>query len=276
MKKLQLFLLILISCFNAYSQNVGIGTTTPNNNALLEISSSTKGILIPRTSTSTRVTIPAVKGLLLYDTTTNSFWYNDGVNWMENLSGNNGWGLNGNSNTNPSVNFIGTTDNQPIRFRQNNQWAGSIDSAFMNTSIGYGAAKSITTGFSNTAFGGKALNKVTSGYFNTAFGAGALTNITTSHNNTAIGLNALFSNGFGSENTAIGSTSLYNNITGIDNTVIGYSAMLANTGGSSNTATGVYALYHNTNGHSNSAYGVQSLFSNTTGQGNTAVGINSL
>ena len=38
-----------------------------------------------------------------------------------------GWLLNGNSGTNPSTHFIGTTDNQGLQFRLNNSWAGKLD-----------------------------------------------------------------------------------------------------------------------------------------------------
>ncbi|MEO6539931.1 MAG: hypothetical protein ABIN74_03025, partial [Ferruginibacter sp.] len=79
MRKIILLFFMLNIIIDVAAQNVGIGTTTPNSNAMLEVNSSTKGILIPRTSTTTRITIPAVKGLLVYDTTTNSFWFNDGV-----------------------------------------------------------------------------------------------------------------------------------------------------------------------------------------------------
>src|SRR6185503_19484811 len=130
---------------------------TPNTNALLEMNSSTKGILIPRTSTATRLTIPATKGLMVYDTTTSSFWFNDGTNWTEALNGNNGWGIKGNSNTNPSVNFIGTADNQSLRFRLNNNWAGEWNRTTRNFSIGDGALQNIASGTGNIAMGSGAM-----------------------------------------------------------------------------------------------------------------------
>lgn len=42
-----------------FPQNIGIGTTTPGSSAMPEIKSNDKGLLIPRTSTTARVTIPA-------------------------------------------------------------------------------------------------------------------------------------------------------------------------------------------------------------------------
>ena len=86
--------------------------SSPDSSAMLDIKSSAKGILIPRLTTAQRtaITSPA-KGLLVYDSTTTSFWYHNGSAWA-NLSSNggNGWNLTGNSGTDTSKNFIGTTD----------------------------------------------------------------------------------------------------------------------------------------------------------------------
>ena len=47
---------------------VGIGTTTPVASALLEIKSSDKGILVPRTDLSTQAPASPKEGMLVYDT----------------------------------------------------------------------------------------------------------------------------------------------------------------------------------------------------------------
>lgn len=80
------FLLFFVVSKSTNAQNVGIGTDTPNLNAKLEISSDGKGILIPRMDSTRRKNISNTNGLLVYDSTTNSFWYNDGVNWLELLN----------------------------------------------------------------------------------------------------------------------------------------------------------------------------------------------
>ena len=69
MKKLFFLFVALISIRNAYTQNVGIGTNTPNSSALLEVKSTTKGFLLPRMIASQRNAIvsPAT-GLLIYCT----------------------------------------------------------------------------------------------------------------------------------------------------------------------------------------------------------------
>src|SRR4051812_48108637 len=109
-----------------YAQSVAINTdgSLPNTGAILDVKSNVKGMLLPRTSTSSRLAIvnPA-KGLVLYDTTASGFWFNTGSSWMQLLAGNSGWALTGNAGSNPSTNFIGTSDGQPLRFRVNNLWA---------------------------------------------------------------------------------------------------------------------------------------------------------
>jgi len=81
---LKLFLLCSLICFqlnNSYSQNnnVGIGTNLPDASAILELQSTNKGILIPRTDTNL-VTGPATS-LLIYQTSNNIFYYFDGTFW---------------------------------------------------------------------------------------------------------------------------------------------------------------------------------------------------
>lgn len=63
--------------------NVGIGTTTPDPSALLEIQALNKGLLIPRTDTLA-ITNPAT-GLLIYTPTDSSFWYFDGIYWRQGI-----------------------------------------------------------------------------------------------------------------------------------------------------------------------------------------------
>ena len=77
-------LLIFSSVTSVLAQdNVGIGTTTPDASALLEIQALNKGLLIPRTDTLA-ITNPAT-GLLIYTVTDSSFWYFDGIYWRQGL-----------------------------------------------------------------------------------------------------------------------------------------------------------------------------------------------
>lgn len=70
------------------SGSVGIGTTTPYANAILDISSTTKGALLPRLSAAQRdVLTPKLNatanGLIIYNTTTLRFNYWDGTKWND-------------------------------------------------------------------------------------------------------------------------------------------------------------------------------------------------
>lgn len=100
MKRANLFILALLTMamltkLNAQN-NVGIGTTTPNASALLELSASDKGFLAPRVLlTSTIVAAPVTSpatGLLVFNTNTAGtapnnvvpgFYYWDGTKWVQ-------------------------------------------------------------------------------------------------------------------------------------------------------------------------------------------------
>jgi len=67
--------------FQAVAQ-VGIGTLSPDGSAMLEVNSTEKGMLAPRMTSAQRIAIsnPA-KGLLVFDTDINVFYFYDGTNW---------------------------------------------------------------------------------------------------------------------------------------------------------------------------------------------------
>ena len=48
MKKLICLVILLLGYISTYAQSVGIGTTTPDTTAVLDISSTSKGLLLPR------------------------------------------------------------------------------------------------------------------------------------------------------------------------------------------------------------------------------------
>jgi hypothetical protein len=89
MKKIftTIVLLLVIHCY-VKSQNkfpstgaVGIGTTSPNSSALLEVKSTTKGVLIPRMTKAQRNAIASpAKGLLIFQTDNEAgfYYYNSG------------------------------------------------------------------------------------------------------------------------------------------------------------------------------------------------------
>lgn len=215
------------------------------------------------------------------------------------MSAGSGWSLSGNAGT-TAANFIGTTDEQPLRFGVKGGSAGIVDSFRRNTGLGLAALRKNTTGGNNTALGSVALSNNTTGSWNTGSGVDALSKNITGSNNTANGSNALYNNTTGSYNTANGLIALYSNTTGSYNTANGTSALFWNTSGYSNIAIGASALYNNTDrsnlvaiGDSalynngigaapgqdatrNTAIGSKALFSNSTGSHNTANGYDAL
>ena len=87
-----LFVALIIVNFNATAQvnsgsillKLGNNPSTINSSAVLEMESTTKGILIPRMTTAQRTAIAnPVAGLQVYDKTTNSNWYYNGTVWVE-------------------------------------------------------------------------------------------------------------------------------------------------------------------------------------------------
>ena len=92
MKKLIQILLILvlispIGGWGAFAQ-IGINATNtpPSPSAMLDVSSTTKGMLIPRMTSGQRTSITGTQGLMVYDITTNTFWYHNGSNWNQVIS----------------------------------------------------------------------------------------------------------------------------------------------------------------------------------------------
>ena len=172
MRKKLLLSLVLFASLHSFAQNVGIGTTTPDASAQLDISSTTKGILIPRMTSAQRTAIASpVRGLMVFDISTNSFWFFNGSIWMETLHSNIGWRLNGNSGTDTAVNFLGTTDNMPLLLKINNIRSGLITGdATYNTAIGFRSLQNLTSGLYNNAFGAFALSGNTTGSDNIAMG----------------------------------------------------------------------------------------------------------
>ena len=77
LKKILASALIIISASLLQAQqNVGIGTLTPSTDAILDLSSTTKGLLAPRVTTAERIAMAAASnGLFVYDTDQNKFFY---------------------------------------------------------------------------------------------------------------------------------------------------------------------------------------------------------
>lgn len=120
----------------ALAQNVGIGTATPNASALLDLISTSQGVLIPRmTNTQMLAIATPATGDLVFNTTPTTFYYYNGTAWVP-FTGT-GWLLQGNSGTIAGTNFLGTTDNADLVFKTN-----TVEGMRLNTlqDLGIGTA----------------------------------------------------------------------------------------------------------------------------------------
>ena len=74
---------ILFFTLNINAQ-VGVGTLNPDSSSMLDITSTTKGFLAPRMSTSEKNAITSpTKGLMVFDNDQDKFNYYDGSNWIQ-------------------------------------------------------------------------------------------------------------------------------------------------------------------------------------------------
>lgn len=115
MRILFIFSVLFISTLTLTAQNVGIGTTAPNGSALLDVTSTTKGLLIPRMTSAQRlaITTPAA-GLLVYETTTSSFWFYNGSVWNQiGTGGVSPWTVSGTNIYNSNTGNVGIGTSSP-------------------------------------------------------------------------------------------------------------------------------------------------------------------
>jgi co-chaperonin GroES (HSP10) len=287
--KVLLSLLFALSIQQVSAQSLAINTdaSPANASAILDVKSTLKGMLIPRMSSVERTGIAApASGLLVYDVDSLAFSYYNGTVWTflkADTDISKGWSLKGNNGTDTAINFLGTKDDMPLRFKLNNNWAGQWDLNKKNYFIGNESGQRITTGNNNVGIGDLVLTSNTSGFGNVAIGSSALYSNTDKNHLVAIGDSALYNNGVGAasitqgaDNIAIGSKTLYSNTIGYGNTATGVFSLKSNTSGGSNTAHGAYSLQKNTTGIFNTATGSSALNENISGNSNTAVGVAAL
>ena len=263
------------------AQSVGIGTVLPDASAQLDITSNTKGVLIPRMTKTERQGIASpANGLLVYQSAPDStgFYYYTGTGWQYLFTSNNAssnvWKTTGNAATDSAIHFFGTTDLKPIMLRYNDIWAGIINPRLSNYAIGKAAGQQLLSS-DNIAFGDSALALATgsNNNYNIAFGSKALKKGTNNSNrNTAIGHFALGNNTEGGENIAIGFESQNNSIKGAYNVSLGDYSLYSLDSGSLNTAVGQQAMQSSRYSANNAAFGYSALYSDTSGNNNTAIG----
>lgn len=267
------------------AQNIGVNNPTPDPSAVLDITSTDKGLLVPRvalvsTVSQSPVTAPAT-GLVVFNTATAGaapnnvtpgFYFWDGAKWTRFDTGNSGkdWSITGNAGTDTTVNFIGTTDGEDLIFRMNNVRAGRIN--FSNTSFGFSSLAGNVISIENSAFGVNSLRNLQFGLANTAVGFSSGQNLTSGSGNTFMGSSSGRDHVSGFQNTAIGALSMMVNSAGSNNVAVGYRALANQTSGNANVAVGMNAMGNASNSFNNSvAVGDSALIFNSA-SGVTAVG----
>lgn len=146
-----ILLTTLSLCSFAFSQ-VGINTTAPHASSMLDITSTNKGFLMPRMTTSQRGAIASpAEGLKVFDTTTKSFWYYATGAWRE-LQGSK-W-TNNTTNTRVQLTNLsnGTARPAGTEFLINDN--GSVGIGINNTNASLGTRGAIQLGVIGGSFVG--------------------------------------------------------------------------------------------------------------------------
>lgn len=191
---------------------VGVGTSSPDASAALEVSSTTKGFLPPRMTATQRAAIamPAT-GMMVYQT--------DGTAGLYVYSGS-AWIIQADWYVDPDASTSYFSLNKP---------ANVASGALNNLGIGTTALNALTDGDQNLALGTGALSSLTKNGYNTAVGYNALNGVNSStaseaSYNTALGRLAGSSITTGKNNTFIGSGADASVATVTNATALGYGA----------------------------------------------------
>jgi len=110
--------MVLLFISNLLFSQVAINTdgSSADASAMLDIKSTSRGLLIPRMTASERdnISSPAT-GLMVYVIDDNSFWYYDGTNWVQVGAGvpDNDWTINGNNIYSAVSGNVGIGTNNP-------------------------------------------------------------------------------------------------------------------------------------------------------------------
>ncbi|HEX5654804.1 MAG TPA: tail fiber domain-containing protein [Chitinophagaceae bacterium] len=275
-KTILLFSLITLAVFKTFSQNVAINTdgSQPAASAMLDISSTSKGLLIPRMNSAQRAAIanPAT-GLLVWQTDSSpGFYYFNGSSWVS-LSGGaspgplNGWTTTGNAGTDSTANFVGTLDSKPLIGKVNGEQVFRFSEKMAVTLAGYQAGK-LNTGNYNTFLGYQAGFGNTSGDGNLFLGylSGKMNN--TGRQNIFMGNYSGLNNSTGSYNQFTGFQAGQQNTSGTENLFQGYQSGQGNTIGIKNHFIGMYSGNTNISGSFNHFDGYKAGAFNKTGHNN--------
>lgn len=297
-RSLAICILSCMSVSGAWSQSLGVNNSgaPAHSSSILDVSSTDKGMLIPRMTKAQKNAIASpATGLLVFQTSPDSigFHYYDGSTWAWLANANKAldstaWLTTGNTGLN-DTSFIGHRDNKPVLFRSNNEVIGRLNSSYYTYAIGRHAGH--PTGVGHVAMGDSAgaltsnnlpgvflgyqAGKLNNGGYNVFMGPWSGQANTTGINNLYAGTSSGYSSTSGSNNIYLGYLAGADNLNGNANVAVGYRA-LNSYSGSNITAVGFRALDSLTIGTRATAVGFQALMQNTSGDRNTAIGYRSL
>ncbi len=213
--------------FAGAQNNVGIGTTSPNPNAILDLNNGNLGLglLLPKVNVLTFIPAATDYGMFVYDTLQNQIFYWNGLSWNGVSPG---WTLNGNAGTNSAINFIGTTDLQDFVFRTNNIERMRITS---NGKLGVGSSAPANAKVQFLTPAGDAVNntvlQLDNNYTGISSQYGILNNMGFGTNDKTGLFNILSNAATGSRITGVDS---YIIPTGVGNEAMGFKAYIDNPG----------------------------------------------
>ena len=162
MKKLFALSFILFFTIFGHAQNVAINTdgSSADSSSILDIKSSSKGLLIPRLSTAQRnaIVAPAL-GLMVYDTATKSLWAYNGTMWANLVAKPDSvkFSLPFDQTVALPGNALRIVNNQGIAIKAEGQFGSTINATSTNGTAIQATANGINTAITAYNFVGKGL-----------------------------------------------------------------------------------------------------------------------
>ena len=268
MKRISLISYLIIACTGInFAQGVSVNPSgdPPDASAILDVQSSDKGVLVPRMSSAMRTSISSpATGLLVYDLSTESFWFRTASEWVELTNGFRGLH---DLDEDTRIQVEESPDEDQIRFD-----IGGVEAMVLNQSTQGATRLDIGPGFGLII--GRNAGLTTYSGWNTFLGYSAGENNTTGDRNVFVGYRAGQNNGVNRDRNVLIGYEVGVNNDGGSNTMIGYHAGNTNTTGHSNTFLGYQAGVQNESGYRNTFIGQTAGHNNEVSNENTFVGFN--
>lgn len=225
MKKILAFIVSFIcvaALTNAQSVSVNTDGSAADNSSILDVKSTTKGILVPRMTTAQRIAIIApATGLLVFDTDTKTFWFYSGLLWTNiSTAGGGSFTLPYNGSTSSSTSALGVinTGNGAAVEGSGSGGAGVYGNSFNGAGVnalstnGFGLIANSTNssavyGFSSNTF--PTIKSVNNGTGAAVEGQSKSGPAIYGNSVDGAGVNALSTNGFGIIANSTNSSAIY-------------------------------------------------------------------